>query len=64
MDFIRSGFCLIVGIFVLFLGVKDEEHKKATFSFGYISHIRGYVVSIGMIIIGLIYLFDAIKALL
>ncbi len=64
MDFIRASFCIIVGVFVLSLIIKDENHKKATFSFGYISHIRGYIVSIGFIILGLIYLVEAIKSLL
>lgn len=64
MDFIRASFCLIVGVFVFILCIKDENHKKATFSFGFIAHIRGYVGSIGFIIIGLIYLVEAIKSLL
>lgn len=61
MKYVYSICMIVVGAYFFYMTYKDGRKKKATFTYDYMLHFRGYIGGIGLIIGGILMLIDAIE---
>ena len=50
--------CLILGVILLVVTIKDEKTRKASWTTEYVMHLKGYLAGFGFIVLGISYLLE------